>query len=412
VQANNVVYQEVDLRKNILFLTFMKLKKSWATVPILFIYLILIIFCLYPRTLYGDIRRETGDQKKPRVRCVLAVGDIMLTGSAKSLLQARGYDLPFQDKSLARLITSADVAFANLEYPITMKGIRYTDKEYTFRGDPESLSAIRKAGFDFLSLANNHIMDYGEKGLLDTIRLCRKNRLSFAGAGSDLASASGLAVIKNRGVRYGLLAYSLTFPEEFWATPLKPGTAHPDWAQMGQDIRDARQKVDILIVSFHWGEELKSEPKKYQIDFAHHAINQGADIVLGHHPHIPQPIEIFRGKPIFYSLGNYAFGTKSDNAKFSFAPQTRFKDNVPVQVILYPLNVDNQEVGFQPRLVRGTAAKKIITHLMEISNSFGTVINYQDGIGKIMIASENASPSLTASKDENLSSVDPCPDKP
>jgi poly-gamma-glutamate capsule biosynthesis protein CapA/YwtB (metallophosphatase superfamily) len=403
------VYQEVDRRKTGIFLPS---KKTRPKVPILPICIILIMLSWYPKALFGEVRNKTGDEKALGVTCVLAVGDIMLTGSAKPLLLAKGYDLPFQDKNLARLIASADVAFANLEYPITFKGVRYPDKEYTFRGDPESLSAIRKAGFDLLSLANNHIMDYGEKGLRDTIRQCRKNRLAFTGAGADLASASSLSVIKRRGTRYGLLAYSLTFPEEFWATPGKPGTAHPDWAQVGQDIRDARPRVDILMVSFHWGEELKSDPKKYQVDFAHHAINSGADVVLGHHPHVPQPIELFKGKPIFYSLGNYAFGSISDNATFSFAAAIRFKDNVPVQVILYPLNVNNQDVGFQPRLVRGAPAKKIITHLREISKSFKTVIHYQNGGGKIMIASKNPAPSLRASKDENLSTVDSGPHKP
>jgi poly-gamma-glutamate synthesis protein (capsule biosynthesis protein) len=158
---------------------------------------------------------------------------------------------------------------------------------------------------------------------------------------------------------------------------------------MGEDIRDARPHVDILIVSFHWGEELKADPKKYQIDFAHHAINSGADVVLGHHPHVPQPIEVYKGKPIFYSLGNYAFGSMSATAVFSFAAKVIFHGNEPVRVNVYPLNVNNQEVGCQPRLVRDTPAKKIITHLMEISKSFGTVIHYQDGIGKIMIASDN-----------------------
>jgi len=381
-------------------------------VPILSICIILTTLVWYPTALFGDVSGKTGDERTPRVHRVLAVGDIMLTGSAKPLLQAKGYDHPFKDKNLAKLISSADVAFANLEYPITLKGTRYTDKEYTFRGDPESLHAIRKAGFDLLSLANNHIMDYGEKGLRDTIRQCRKNRIVITGAGADLQSASSLAVIKRRGVRYGLLAYSLTFPEEFWATPDKPGTAHPDWAQVGNDIRDARSRVDILMVSFHWGEELKSDPKKYQVDFAHHAINSGADVVLGHHPHIPQPIEIFKGRPIFYSLGNYAFGAISNNATFSFAAATRFKDNVPVQVILYPLNVNNQEVEFQPRLVRGTPAKKIIEHLSEISKSYQTVIGYRNGIGKIMIASENLSRPLSASKDENHPSVESDPQKP
>ncbi len=288
---------------------------------------------------------------------MLAVGDIMLTGSARGFLQSKGYNHPFQDRHLARLIAQSDVSFANLEYPVTSKGVRYQDKQYTFRGDPESISAIKKAGFDLLSLANNHIMDYGERGLKDTIRQCRKNRLACTGAGMDLASAAGPAVITRKpdDIRPSGIFHDI--PEEFWAGSDRPGTAHPDWAQVRQDIMDARPKVDILMVSFHWGEELKSEPKKYQIDFAHHAIDSGADMVLGHHPHIPQGIEIYHGKPVFYSLGNYAFGSMSGNAAFSLAAVTRFRDRVPVQVNLYPLNVRNQEVGFQPRLARENQAK-------------------------------------------------------
>ena len=77
-------------------------------------------------------------------------------------------------------------------------------------------------------------------------------------------------------------------------------------------------------MSFHWGEELKADPKKYQVDFAHHAINSGADVVLGHHPHVPQPIEIYKGKPIFYSLGNYAFGSMSDMRLSALQPRSFF----------------------------------------------------------------------------------------
>ena len=327
----------------------------------------------------------------------------MLSGSATPLLQVKGYDYPFKDDNLGKIITFADVAFGNLEYPITMGGNRYKDKEYTFRGMPESLRAVKRAGFDLLSLANNHIMDYGEKGLKDTIRQCLINKLVYAGAGTDRTSALRLGVLKRHGVLYGLLAYSLTFPEEFWATSEKPGTAHPDWAQMGQDIRAARPNVDILIVSFHWGEELKADPKKYQVDFAHHAINSGADVVLGHHPHVPQPIEVYKGKPIFYSLGNYAFGSVSEAAVFSFAAKIIFHGNEPVRVKLYPLNVNNQEVGFQPRLVEGPSAKKIITYLSDISKPFGTNSVCRNGIGRIVIAPYHPELPATVSANRDVS---------
>lgn len=339
----------------------------------------------YPLELSGEALDNKEGPRTGVESSVLAVGDIMLTGSSKKFLQTKGYGHAFRDKGLSKLIMSADVAFANLEYPVTSKGSRYEDKSYTFRGDPESLSAIKGAGFDVLSLANNHIMDYGEKGLRDTLRQCRRIGLACAGAGMDLPSASMPAVIKRKGVTYGLLAYSMTFPEEFWAGSGRPGSAHPDWAQVEQDISDARPKVDILMVSFHWGEELKSDPKKYQVDFARHAISSGADMVLGHHPHIPQGIEIFKGRPIFYSLGNYAFGAMSENAGMSFVALTIFRDHLPVEVKLYPVNVLNREVVFQPKLAKGTPAKRIISHLNELSRKSGTTIRYVNNIGKIVI---------------------------
>ncbi len=330
--------------------------------------------------------REDSVRSTAGVQTVFAVGDIMLSGTAEPLYLEKGYDYPFEDRSLARLIASADIAFGNLEYPITRKGSRFREKTYVFRGPPESLGAIRKAGFDLLSLANNHNMDYGEKGLTDTLSQCRKQKFAFAGAGIDVTSACGYAVVEKNGTRYGLLAYSFTFPEAYWATDNRPGTAHPDWGRLETDIRAARQEVDILIVSCHWGEELKSNPKKYQVDFARHAVRSGADLVLGHHPHVPQAIEIYRGKPVFYSLGNYAFGTMSSNVKDGFAAAIRFENRIPVKVTLYPVNVCNRETGFRPTLARSLLADRIVQHLSDISRPFGTTIECRRGRGLITIA--------------------------
>jgi poly-gamma-glutamate capsule biosynthesis protein CapA/YwtB (metallophosphatase superfamily) len=294
---------------------------------------------------------------------------------------------------------SADISFANLEYPITRKGVRFENKTYTFRGDQESLLALRRAGIDILSIANNHIMDYGQQGLFETIQGCRKDKIVYAGAGMNLDSACKLRRLYKAGVCYGLLAYSLTLPEEYWATSQKPGTAHPDWDRLRMDIMKAKNKVDILLVSVHWGEELNSSPKPYQIELAHLAIDSGADVVLGHHPHVPQPIEIFKGKPIFYSLGNYAFGTFSDNVSFSFVAEVVFLSGLPVQVNLYPINVYNREVMFQPRLATGSQAGRIVGYLKGISRLFGTRMIYDQGVGKIFIHSgENGSSAETSVK--------------
>lgn len=326
---------------------------------------------------------------------LLAVGDIMLSGSGESVFKIKGYTYAFQDRDLARLVAGADVAFANLEFPITRSGSHFKEKDYIFRGPIESLRAIRTAGFDLLSLANNHIMDYGHKGLMDTIRQCRQNRLVCAGAGPDLDAATRPGTIIRQGIRYGLLAYSLTFPEDFWASPDKSGTAHPDIARMELDIRAVRPAVDILIVSFHWGEELMNDPKPYQVGFAHYAIRTGADVVIGHHPHVPQPVEIYRGKPVFYSLGNYVFGSFSDHVSAGIAAEVVFKGRNPVMINLYPIDVDNRNVGFQPRLAKGPAAQKMIGHLQSLSSPFNTTIECKNGIGRVMTAPAS-SPAITS----------------
>ena len=351
------------------------------------------------QTLRGDDTGDVAAGGRGRTHVLLAVGDIMLSGSATPFLKTRGYDYPFKDRSLQKLITSSDVSFANLEYPVTRAGVRFVAKTYTYRGEPGSLDAIKKAGFNLLSLANNHIMDYGDQGLMATIRGCRQKKMVYAGAGSNLGFAGKLRKFEKHGVCYGLLAYSHTFPEEFWATPDSSGTAHLDRESLRQDILHARGEVDILLVSFHWGEELKTVPKPYQVDLAHLVIDAGADVVLGHHPHVPQPIEIYRGKPIFYSLGNYAFGTFSDNVSFSFVAEVLFQGNTPVRVNVYPINVCNREVMFRPRLATGKLAQNIVAHLQDISEPFGTRIGFQKGVGRIFIDHDRDEP-LDGSSDD------------
>lgn len=322
-------------------------------------------------TIVGDLNAQADNSK---MHTLVAVGDIMLSGRAKSFLDEKGYAYPFQDTRLARIVSEADVAFANLEYPITHQGQAFENKQYTYRGSIDSLAAIHQSGFDLLSLANNHIMDYGREGLVETMHACRDLKLIRAGAGTQLKDARRLRIFKHHGIRYGLLAYSLTYPIEFWATAHNAGTAYGERKYLEEDIPRAASQVDILIVSFHWGEELNPQPKAYQIELAHLAADLGATVVLGHHPHVPQPIEIYRGTPIFYSLGNYAFGSMSAHTPISFVAQIRFSGCKPVLVTLYPINVNNLDVHFQPRSVRGRAARDIITHLQDISAPFGTSI--------------------------------------
>jgi poly-gamma-glutamate capsule biosynthesis protein CapA/YwtB (metallophosphatase superfamily) len=315
------------------------------------------------------------------MQTIVAVGDIMLSGSAKPLLRKKGYDYSFSDQALSELVMNADLATANLECPVIKKGVAYKGKKFVFSADPASIKAIKKAGFDMLSLANNHIMDYGEEGLSSTINCCLKSGIVCSGAGADLALARKAGILKRKGITFGLLSYSMTYPEEFWATSDSAGAAYGDKNAVIEDIQKTKKEADVVIVNFHWGEELAESPKAYQVAMAHLAVDSGADIVVGHHPHVPQPIEIYKGKPVFYSLGNYAFGSYSKKTPIGFAAVIVLGKDRICNVRIYPVITDNYEIKFKPASTGNKRAKEIILYLDKISQPFGTGIIYENGIG-------------------------------
>ncbi len=320
---------------------------------------------------------------------IVGVGDIMLSGSAKPLLRKKGYGYSFGDIELSMLIRNADIAFANLECPVTKKGKAFKDKKFVFKADPASIDAVRKAGFDMLSLANNHIMDYGTVGLSSTLAHCLKSGLVCSGAGMDIAKARKVSILKRKGITYGLLSYSMTYPSEFWATSEGAGAAYGGRDALIEDVHNGKKEADVIIVSFHWGAELADKPREYQVEMAHTAIDSGADIVFGHHPHVPQPVEIYKGKPVFYSLGNYAFGSYSRKTPVSFAAMIVLEKDRICSVRLHPIIVDNFEVMFKPASAKKGRAKEIICYLDEISKPFGTVIVYKDGVGVVDMGKED-----------------------
>ncbi len=320
-----------------------------------------------------------------RTHTVVAMGDVMPGGSALRVYRVFGHHRAFGDTTIARLTLHADAAFCNLECPATSASCRFPGKTFTFRTDREAIRELRRAGFDLVSLANNHILDFGVQGLLDTMATCSRYGLAYAGAGMTLDDAARPAIVHRHGIRYGLLAYSMTFPEEFWATPGSPGTAHGQWETVRRDVAHVRPRVDVVLVSFHWGGELTGMPKKYQIDFAHHAIACGADAVLGHHPHVVQPVEIYRSRPVFYSLGNFAFGSFSRSSTSGMAAEIFFTGSSPTKVVLYPLDVDNRRVQYRPSIADPPTARKLLECLRELCEPYGTRVEISGNIGRILI---------------------------
>jgi poly-gamma-glutamate synthesis protein (capsule biosynthesis protein) len=314
---------------------------------------------------------------------IAAVGDIMLGGTAAPEMQKYGYDYPFEPTR--DILKSAQIVFGNLEGPLTNGGEAGTAKQYVFRSPPDKVApALARAGFSVVSLANNHTLDYGPEGLMDTRAALDKAGIRHTGAGRNAAEARQPVYMMADGVTVAFLAYSLTFPEEFWAGPDKPGTAFGHEQHVRADVAAARRTADIVVVSFHWGQEGKTELRDYQTQLARAAIDAGAAAVLGHHPHILQGVERYRDGVILYSLGNFAFGSYSNTATRSAIALLTFRDRRWHELKMIPLNVKNAEVVFQPRPLVGRDATEVAEHLQQLSQALGTTLENRDGVAVLV----------------------------
>ena len=234
-------------------------------------------------------------------------------------------------------IQKADFAFAQIEAIYAKSGeVNVSGTSSPLRGDPENVAAIGRAGFNLASFASNHCMDYGISAFRETIQHFKNvPGMNVFGAGENLAEARKPVIVEHNGNKIGWLAYCSILPIRYWADIDRPGCAparartiyetlepdqpgtppriltYPhdeDLANMMSDIKSLKEKVDVVIVSMHWGLHFKEgELATYETKYAKLAIDAGADVILGHHQHILKPIEIYKGKPIFYGLANFAF---------------------------------------------------------------------------------------------------------
>lgn len=303
---------------------------------------------------------------------LVAVGDIMLGGTAEEIMLINGYDYPF--KHTQHLLGNADIVIGNLEGPLTNSETpEASDKQYLFRSPPQSVApALRRAGFNAMSLANNHILDYGTSGMNDTVQSLDQFGITSVGVGQNLNEARAGRIIRTAHGDVALLSYSLTFPESFWATDTRPGTAFGHRNQIVEDVQRLGQQADYIVVSFHWGREKTETLRPYQPRLARAAIDAGADVVLGHHPHILQAIEKYKQGLIIYSLGNYVFGSYSQDARSSVVARIKLHNGNYHSAELTPINVLNTQVVFQPRPLQDKAAEDVIRHINQLSASSNT----------------------------------------
>lgn len=292
---------------------------------------------------------------------LLAVGDVMLSRTVADRIR-KYKDINYPFLKLQAFLQNADITFGNLENPITA-GQPVMPFEMVLRANPGQEEALQKAGFDIFSLANNHIPDLGEKGVLDTLHYLKKAGLDYVGAGKNSTEANAPVYITKQGITIAFLAYNDTdvVPDYYEAGEQHAGTAFMKQEKMTEAIREAKTKADLVVVSMHAGKEYVGQPNASQISFAHQAIEAGAEIVIGHHPHVVQTIEKYQGKYIIYSLGNFVFDQMwSSETKEGVTVKIVFDKAGVKSIFFYPIGIEDYS---QPELLKGEQAAAVLKRL-------------------------------------------------
>ncbi len=296
-------------------------------------------------TLIADKQDEVSDEEIK----IAFTGDIMLDRGVKSKVEKRGEgNYGFVFENIKDDLNNYDLLVGNLEGPISDKGY---DRQglYSFRMDPQAISALKEANFGALSIANNHINNWGLEALKDTILRLSESGIKVLGGGMNEKEAYGEKIVEIDGVKISLLAFSDFTDGPDGADGDLPGIALISGESIEKNVAEARKKSDIVVVNFHFGEEYQAEQNSRQEKFAKMAIDFGADLVVGHHPHVVQPIERYRNSYIAYSLGNFVFDQPfSEETMGGGLLEVTIKDKSISDVVLKKIKINN---NFQPSLI-------------------------------------------------------------
>ena len=295
-------------------------------------------------------------------------GDILLDRGVASAIEKNGAAYPYA--GVASLFNEDDITIANLECPLTTGGGgAMKQKQFVFKADPGNAAVLKSAGFDVLTLANNHTMDYVSEGLSDTMAALDDAGVLHAGAGESRADIKPCFIEKN-GVCVGILSYSSLPPEGFM---YDEGSATIAYARAGfledmqREIAETAALCDFLIVYFHWGTEYRHDINDSQIEIAHAAVDSGASAVIGAHPHVLQGREIYNGAPIYYSVGNFVFDKQiPERTDEAVIVQLTVRKSGIVEISELPVVIKN----CQPQIADGEKAAEIEANMIRYSRRF------------------------------------------
>ena len=273
-----------------------------------------------------------------------AVGDVTFGEEVGPAIAAHGGAFPWA--FVGATLRGADITVGNLETAVSTRGLAAV-KQFTFRGPPAALVPMHDvAGFDVLTLANNHTVDFGRDALLDTVKAVHAAGIQTIGAGANDVQARRPALVEAGGLRVAFLGYSDVNPYGFTATSTSPGTAKADVAAITADVHAALRRADVAVCFFHWGTELHPAPDTRQQMFAAACLNAGAKLVLGAHPHVLGGVAApARRSLVAWTLGNFVFPSGTVTGRTAILHVALGADGVR-GYRLVPVRID----GFRPRL--------------------------------------------------------------
>lgn len=309
-----------------------------------------------------ETKEPISDISQEQSTSIIFTGDVMLSNYVLQNYEKSGIE-GVLGSTLLNELQQADITVINEEFPFGTTGTPAEDKQFTFRVNPSYIEILKQMGVDAVTLANNHILDYGTQPLSETVQTLDDAAILYAGAGDSLERAKELQIIEVNGKRYGMLAASRVIPVASWNVQNQaPGVfCTYDPTLLLEEIKKARSQCDYLAVYVHWGIERNAMPEDYQKNMAKQYITAGADAVIGSHPHVLQGIEYYEGKPIFYSLGNFVFNQSIER---TMAVRFEISAQAEVQIQLLPAEAQNACTKLQ----ENSAAQETYRYLESISS--------------------------------------------
>ncbi|MCL4487447.1 MAG: CapA family protein [Chloroflexi bacterium] len=349
---------------------------------------------------------QVAKQPHEKTLTFTAVGDVFMPGT----VHWSNGDCPAVDEEIGKRVLDqvapyflkSDVTFCNLEAAISDKGKPVSGRAAAFRSYPGMEHILKKAGISIVSLANNHTQDYGWEALNDTIERLDKVGIGHSGAGKNIMQARKPAILEIGGMTVGLLSYTanVNTPMGFKASAeregLNPMRISPfflpdhvndeDIETMHEDVGTWKRETDFLAVSCHWGlsEGGTHTVTRHQEVIAHHAVDAGADLVIGHHSHALQAIEIYKEKAILYSLGNFVFSLEEDFPRESMLFQCVFSRHKIHQFKFLPsfMSKQNEPEVFHPEKGRGP---RVVALMSKLCAKYGVALQVKSETGEVVL---------------------------